>query len=108
MTLSRGFLVALEGIDGSGKSTLAHALLIFCQTKLLPIILTREPGGTPLGKQLKTILNNPDLPLCAQAEYLLFAADRAQHMQSIVEPNLLQHKLEDVFCDGLYRIWPSA
>jgi len=86
--LTRGLLITIEGIDGSGKSTLAENLSRCLTTKQLPIILTKEPGGTPLGKQLRTIVQKQRISLQAKAEYLLFAADRAQHFTDIVIPHL--------------------
>jgi len=90
-SLARGTLIAVEGIDGSGKSTLCANITqkLDC---ILPIVLTKEPGGTPLGKQLRAIVQQP-IPRCAQAEFLLFAADRAQHFTDIVLPALAQKRL---------------
>ncbi|MCY3653593.1 MAG: dTMP kinase [Cyanobacteria bacterium MAG IRC1_bin_28] len=86
------FLVA-EGIDGSGKSSqverLGHWLpcsgLMPADAKLL---VTREPGGTPLGEQLCPILLNSGLTLHSRTELLLFAADRAQHVETRIRPAL--------------------
>jgi len=86
--LARGVLIALEGIDGSGKSTLAKNLANFFQQKTVPVVLTKEPGGTLLGKRLRTVLQEKKFPVSPKAEYLLFAADRAQHMQELIQPSL--------------------
>ena len=93
ITVNRGILIAVEGIDGSGKSTLAknvHAQL--CALKL-PALLTKEPGGTALGKQLRTILQEKNVPVCQKTEFLLFAADRAQHFEELVIPALHSNKI---------------
>jgi dTMP kinase len=86
--LQRGVLIALEGIDGSGKSTLAQNLTTFFHTQTFPVVLTKEPGGTLLGKQLRSVLQEKKVPVSPKAEYLLFAADRAQHMEELIQPSL--------------------
>jgi len=92
-TPKNGLLITLEGIDGSGKSTLAKALKEALQESNIPVVLTREPGGSDLGKQLRTMLQEQHIPLCPKAEYLLFAADRAQHIHDVVIPNLQSHTI---------------
>ena len=92
-SLQRGILIAIEGIDGSGKSTLARNLYNKLQEGHIPALITKEPGGTPLGMQLRKILHEKPFDFCPKAEYLLFAADRAQHMNSIVQPALEENKI---------------
>jgi dTMP kinase len=87
-----GLLIALEGIDGSGKSTLAK-LIAEQLSKEYPVLLTKEPGGTPLGVELRTILQQRAVHACPLAEYLLFAADRAEHFEQRVIPALTSGKL---------------
>lgn len=91
--LKRGVLVSLEGIDGAGKSTLINLLSTYLDQAQIDHIKTREPGGSLLGKQLSTMLHTNDFSICPKAEYLLFAADRAQHMHDLVLPALAQNKL---------------
>lgn len=92
-TLKRGLLISIEGIDGSGKSTLIELLSRKLIQEQLPLIVTKEPGGTQLGKQLRTILQERTFPIVSKAEYLLFAADRAQHFQELIIPNLRENKI---------------
>ncbi len=91
--LKNGILIAVEGIDGSGKSTLTKSLHQSLLDKDYDTILTKEPGGTPLGNQLRTILQNQEIPPTPKAEYLLFAADRAQHFTTLIIPNLQNNKI---------------
>jgi len=91
--LRRGVLIAVEGIDGSGKSTLANGIHRLFSEKNYTVVLTKEPGGTPLGIKLRSILQNQDTLLDPKTEYLLFAADRAQHVSQIIMPNLQANKL---------------
>ncbi len=92
-TLKRGLLISIEGIDGSGKSTLARNLHHALQLHYTSVILTKEPGGTELGTMLRSILQTQSVPVCNKAEYLLFAADRAQHFHQLVIPALNAHHL---------------
>jgi dTMP kinase len=85
--------MAIEGIDGAGKSTLAQGLAHQFQQKNITPLLTREPGGSQLGKSLRTILQHQEKPLAPIAEFLLFAADRAQHFNEIIIPGLNEKKL---------------
>lgn len=91
--LKRGILVTLEGIDGAGKSTLATLLSNYLAQDNIDHLLTKEPGGSLLGQQLRTMLHNNTVSMCPKAEFLLFAADRAQHMHDIVLPALAKHTL---------------
>jgi dTMP kinase len=85
---SHGLLITLEGIDGSGKSTLAQTLRDALIQRTIPVLLTREPGGSELGKRLRSMLQERSVALCPKAEFLLFAADRAQHFHDVIIPNL--------------------
>lgn len=92
MTHSHGLLIAVEGIDGSGKSSLVRNLAHRLQPQH-DIIITKEPGGSQLGMTLRTLLQEQPVPIDPRAEYLLFAADRAQHMKEIIKPALHAHKI---------------
>jgi dTMP kinase len=94
-TPSRGRFVVLEGIDGCGKSTQLQALAAWLPSSgLLPsgaeVVITREPGGTPLGQALRQLLLHPpgEAAPGTTAELLLYAADRAQHVQQCIAPAL--------------------
>lgn len=82
--MMRGKFVVFEGGDGAGKDTQIDLL----KQELPDALYTREPGGTPLGKELrKLLLDGEDISVTAEA--LLFLADRAQHMEEIVAPALV-------------------
>jgi dTMP kinase len=91
----RGRFLVLEGIDGCGKSTQLEALRDWLPgSGLMPagssLVVTREPGGTPLGQALRRLLLTPpgeEAP-GSRAELLLYAADRAQHVEQIIRPAL--------------------
>ncbi len=83
-------LICIEGIDGSGKSTLAKQLADSLQKDGHTILLTKEPGGSALGKQLREILQKQPVPINPISEFLLFAADRAQHVTEVIKPALAQ------------------
>lgn len=91
--LKKGILISVEGIDGSGKSTLAKKLAALLAAQGLPVILTKEPGGTHLGQQLRTILQEKTMAIDPVAEFLLFAADRAQHFHELVLPALQKNMI---------------
>ncbi|MFI9119535.1 dTMP kinase [Streptomyces bikiniensis] len=84
-----GFFIALEGGDGAGKSTQVQALADWIRAKGHEVVVTREPGATPIGKRLRSILLDvSSAGLSNRAEALLYAADRAEHVDSLVRPAL--------------------
>ncbi|MEU7100440.1 dTMP kinase [Streptomyces longwoodensis] len=86
---TNGFFIALEGGDGAGKSTQAEALAEWIRAKGHEVVLTREPGATPVGKRLRSILLDvSSAGLSHRAEALLYAADRAEHVDTVVRPAL--------------------
>ena len=93
MKLTRGILVSLEGIDGSGKSSLQQALKAHFATLDCEPIITKEPGGSALGKYLRKLLQEHPAPIASKAEFLLFSADRAQHFHEVIIPALRQGQL---------------
>ncbi|GAB1420321.1 dTMP kinase [Anaerolineales bacterium] len=91
--------ISFEGIDGSGKSTQAKRLYKDLLAAGYPVILTREPGGTAIGDQIRTILldNFDNTNMNARTELLLFCASRAQLVAEWIQPQLKEGKL--VLCD---------
>ncbi len=86
--LSQGFLICIEGIDGSGKSSFSQALHRELLQQNYPVLLTREPGGTPLGERIRPLLFDGQTAPTPKAEFLLFAASRAQHCDERIIPAL--------------------
>jgi dTMP kinase len=91
--LKQGLLISVEGIDGSGKSTLAKNLYTMFLQHGYAVVKTQEPGGTPFGLKIRELIQNNAMPHCSKAQYLLFAADRAQHFEQVIIPNLALNKL---------------
>ncbi|MFJ3667586.1 dTMP kinase [Streptomyces sp. NPDC090106] len=86
---ANGFFIALEGGDGAGKSTQAEALAEWIRAKGHEVVVTREPGATPVGKRLRSILLDvSSAGLSHRAEALLYSADRAEHVDTVVRPAL--------------------
>ncbi|GAA5003712.1 dTMP kinase [Kitasatospora paranensis] len=84
-----GFFIALEGGDGAGKSTQAHALAEWIRSKGHEVVLTREPGGSPVGQRLRgLVLDVGNTGLSHRAEALIYAADRAEHVENVIRPAL--------------------
>ena len=83
-----GRLITFEGIDGSGKTSLTQCLSSSLKQQELPVVITKEPGGTQLGQSLREIVHTKKEPICDEAEFLLFAADRAQHFAQCIIPEL--------------------
>lgn len=92
--MKRGRLLSFEGVDGAGKTTQINLLEDWLQSQQIPYIRTREPGGTPLGLEIRRLLlDRPELELDPLAESFLFQADRAQHFAKVIEPALDAGKL---------------
>ncbi|GAA2816322.1 dTMP kinase [Kitasatospora sp. CM 4170] len=88
-TTGTGFLIALEGGDGAGKSTQAQALAEWIRGKGHEVVLTREPGGSPVGQRLRgLVLDVANTGLSHRAEALIYAADRAEHVENVIRPAL--------------------
>lgn len=103
-SLSQGRLIVFEGIDGCGKSTLSRAVAQELQMRQLPIILTKEPGGTPFGMKVRHLIQEEYGTISHLSQYLLFAADRAHHIASLVKPALAEKKIviSDRMADSSY------
>lgn len=81
-----GAFITFEGIDGCGKSTQLRLLASELRMRGLEVVSTREPGGTPLGKRIRNLLLDQQIEVDPLAELLLFAADRAQHVRTLLAP----------------------
>lgn len=87
--MKRGVLISFEGLDGAGKTTQMNLLEAWLKEQGVRYLRTREPGGSPLGGELRhLLLSRPDLHITPIAEALLYQADRAQHFASVVLPAL--------------------
>lgn len=102
---ARGLFITIEGGEGAGKSTNIALLENYLSRHGVEVVTTREPGGTQLGEQLRSLLleTRPE-PISAMAELLLLFAARAQHIHDVIEPALLHGKwvLCDRFTDATY------
>lgn len=94
----QGRFITLEGIEGAGKSTLARTLESTLRERGLPVVLTREPGGSPLAEKLRgMLLKRGKEPISPVAETLLMFAARSIHIESRIRPALEQGSW--VICD---------
>jgi dTMP kinase len=100
--MTRGRFITLEGIDGAGKSS--HLEFLCDQVRLRghPHLLTREPGGTPMGEKIRDVVLHA--PMNAKAEALLMFAARAEHVATVIEPALAAGRwvVCDRFSDATY------
>ncbi len=80
--------ITFEGIDGCGKSTQLRMLASELRLRGREVVLTREPGGTPLGTRIRQLVLDSEEQVDPLAELLLYAADRAQHVRALVRPAL--------------------
>ena len=93
--------ISLEGIEGCGKTTQIRQLGIYLEEMGYPYITTREPGGTAIGEKIRSILLDPaSKNLVPIAELLLYFADRAQHINEVIKPSLVEDKI--VLCDRYF------
>ncbi|QDI04337.1 dTMP kinase [Xanthomonas cerealis pv. cerealis] len=102
--------VSLEGGEGAGKTTAINAIRDWLQAQGHEVLLTREPGGTPLAERIRELLLNnapalqPAEPLAAETELLLVFAARAQHVREVIRPALQRgaYVVSDRFTDSSY------
>ena len=85
---SGGVLIAFEGGEGAGKSSQIALLAETIRATGRTVVVTHEPGATPVGRQIRRLLLDSDEPISPRAEALLFAADRAQHVATVIRPAL--------------------
>ena len=87
--MARGRFITFEGGEGCGKSTQVKRLKEALEREGLEVLVTREPGGTWLGEQIRSLLKDQDTDApCARAELLLFLASRAQQVRNVIRPAL--------------------
>lgn len=101
--MKSGIFITMEGPDGSGKSTQIQAIKKFFEQRGEKIIITREPGGTPISEKIRELLlDRANSEMDPMAEALLYAAGRAQHVAEVIKPALEQgiHVICDRFVDS--------
>lgn len=99
--MKKGLFISFEGIDGAGKSTQIDMLKKHLENNGFNVLVTREPGGSDICNKIRDILldkNNTEL--CSMAELLLYYADRAQHINEVILPNINNGTC--VICDRYY------
>ena len=95
--MSKGLFITFEGADGCGKTTQLMLLAKYLKAQGREIVVTREPGARGLGEKIREILLNYDGEVSSRAEAFMFLADRAQHIDVIVNPAIKSGKI--VLCD---------
>jgi len=95
--MAQGLFITFEGADGCGKTTQLNLLRDYLVKKGYDVLVTREPGAKGLGEKVREILLNYDGEVSDRCESFLFLADRAQHIDIIVNPAIRQGKI--VLCD---------
>ena len=98
-------LISLEGGEGAGKTSAIVAIRELLQARGHEVVLTREPGGTPLAERIRELLLNPhEEALAAETELLLMFASRAQHVREVIRPALQRgaYVVSDRFTDSSY------
>ena len=101
---TRAQFITLDGIDGSGKTTQLNVIRDWFAARQMPVVFTREPGGTPLGEKLRELLLDPQTRVSLHTETLLMFAARRQHLEDVVLPALAQgiHVVSDRFTDATF------
>jgi dTMP kinase len=99
-----GKFITLEGIEGSGKSTSLETIQSFLESRDIQYITTKEPGGGSIGKELRSLLLNKESKISSEVELLLMMADRKNHLDNIVLPNLEKGTwvISDRYLDSTY------
>jgi dTMP kinase len=87
--MKKGFMVVIDGSNGAGKTTVINEVERYLKSKDINVVLTREPGGTPIGEKIRNIILDASTPeMCNMTELMLFGAGRAQHIQEKIQPAL--------------------
>ncbi len=96
--MKRGYFITFEGPDGAGKSTQIEYLKEYFEKRGFETLFTREPGGTRLSEEIRDmLLNKENTDMTARAEALLYAASRAQLVETVIQPAIDEGKI--VVCD---------
>lgn len=99
----QGLFISFEGPDGAGKTTQVQLLADLLAASGYRVTVTREPGGTPLGDKIRTLLLDlANSEMCAETEALLYAATRAQHVSQVIAPALARGEavISDRYADS--------
>lgn len=92
--MKKGFMLVFDGSNGAGKTTVIKGVEKYLTLKGFDVLLTREPGGTPIGEKIREVILDPSTPkMCYMTELMLFGAGRAQHVQEKIMPALAQGKI---------------
>ncbi|ULJ70335.1 dTMP kinase [Wielerella bovis] len=96
--------LTLDGIDGAGKTTQLNVIRAWFEARGLPVLFTREPGGTPLGERLREILLAPETQVSLRTETLMMFAARCQHLEDVILPALKNgvNVVSDRFTDATF------
>ena len=92
--MNKGFMVVFDGSNGAGKTTVIKSVEKYLISKGLDVLLTREPGGTPIGEKIRDVILDASTPeMSFMTELMLFGAGRAQHIEEKIIPALAQGKV---------------
>ncbi|MDF1512177.1 MAG: dTMP kinase [Anaerolineae bacterium] len=99
--VANGLFITFEGPDGSGKTSQLKLATVWLKTQGITPVVTREPGGTPIGEKIRKLLHDTHhTEMSSETEILLYAASRAQHVAEIILPAL--HAGSVILCDRFY------
>lgn len=93
----RGKFITFEGADGGGKSTQVQLAADYLRQRGWEVVVSREPGGTPLAEKVRALVLNPELPLSNISQALLYLAARSEHVDKLLRPAVAAGKI--VLCD---------
>lgn len=92
--MTKGFMVVFDGSNGAGKTTVIKSVENYLIAKGFDVVVTREPGGTPIGEKIREVILDPSTPeMSFMTELMLFGAGRAQHIQEKITPALAEGKI---------------
>ena len=102
--MKKGLFISLEGGEGAGKSEQVNFVKKWFEYNQIPYLLTKEPGGTELGEELRPIIKTAPYPINTRAELLLFNACRAELVDEVIKPNIEKGVtvVSDRFSDSTY------